>query len=925
MSQVWKRIEECIKRKHDRLDLSNFGIDLIPPEVFKVTEIRHLELSGNHLTSLPSEIRQLERLQTLHLNNNRLESLLPGLFELADLTTLALQDNQLISLPAGIRGLVSLTTLSLYNNKLVDLPSEIGQLKKLSVLNLYNNGLKRLPRAIGQMSALTTLNVVDNSIASIPKEIGELRNLKSLYFARNKLTSLPVELSTVAKLESLYLDDNDLRDLDDSLLQLENLTELTLHGNAQLMIPDSILGPTYEETHKLRRLPSRPHDILHFYIDQRNARLAGSLQPLNAIKVMLVGDGGVGKTSLRRFFLGQPHSADEPETLGIARDSFTLGQGGHSFDVSLWDFAGQEITHALHQFFLTDGCVYLVVVEPRSDNEQNDLEKWLKQIERYGGGSPVIIVLNKQDTRLPGGYDVDRHLLKERFPFIHEFVSTSCGEVRNGCHVLLEQLHAVVSNMPEAKIQVSENWIRIMKELRFDAVSDGSVASYIAFSEFRKLCASHGETDSLKQESLARILHKLGTIVHFIDEPKLRDTTVLNPHWVTDGTYRLLRCKDGPNSNGVITLAEAIVAVPGINREGAEYLLSLMERFEMCFRDEDVENHGRDARRWLIPGALDRNQPGSIDTSNWEGIDRIRIRYIYDPLPQSVIPRFIVMTHSLNNGQACWRNGVVLADGLASALVRKARNENTVEVTVRGPELDRQGLVKVIRGYLDRVHLDLPKPGPREMLELSGLAGEYREFRQLMANERRSVPIVVETADGDIERNATTELNRVSDPDPRKSSKRPLRIFLSYSHEDRQKQYIFRKNLIALENDGFITFWDDPNIAPGMEWRGEIERELESMDVFIGLLTTNFRTSKFIQRVEFLRATERPELQGRLWLLQVDREMRIEGTQFARFQLIRPGNRAVSQYKTLRAGFDAAENEIHRRIVELWNSQPDSV
>ena len=33
----------------------------------------------------------------------------------------------------------------------------------------------------------------------------------------------------------------------------------------------------------------------------------------------------------------------------------------------LWDFAGQEITHALHHFFLTEGCIYVLVLDPRSE------------------------------------------------------------------------------------------------------------------------------------------------------------------------------------------------------------------------------------------------------------------------------------------------------------------------------------------------------------------------------------------------------------------------------------------------------------------------------------------------------------------------------------------------------------------------------
>ena len=145
---------------------------------------------------------------------------------------------------------------------------------------------------------------------------------------------------------------------------------------------------------------------------------------------------------------------------GIALDNFTLECDGETITVRLWDFAGQEITHALHQFFLTEGCVYLVVVEPRADNEQSDAEKWLQLIERYGKGSPALVVMNKQDTRQPKGYDLDANFLRERFPFIRGFAPTSCGSARTGCAELREQLCAVLASMPEATLEVPESWVR---------------------------------------------------------------------------------------------------------------------------------------------------------------------------------------------------------------------------------------------------------------------------------------------------------------------------------------------------------------------------------------------------------------------------------------------------------------------------------
>lgn len=935
-NDIWDRINNA-SDKAESLDLSNLGMDTVPQEVYKLTKLRKLDLSGNNLDALQSDIRNLAGLQTLYLNGNRFVRVPGELYELSDLNTLHLHDNFIESISHEIGRLSSLTTLSLYNNKLKEIPAELGNLRNLLILTLYKNELKLLPDNIKNLRFLSYLNVAHNQLESIPSQIGDLTALRRLYFAKNRLTELPSSLGNLRMLEGLYLDENQLLDLPESLLQLERLTELTLHGNADLTIQDSILGPTYDEVRKQHRTPSRPYDILRFYFDRKKAKIAGTWRPLNAVKLMLVGDANVGKTSLRRYFLRQPYSPTEPETLGIARDNFELQVSGKNFNVSVWDFAGQEITHALHKFFLTEGCVYLVVVEPRSDNQQNDLIRWLKEIERYGRNSPVIVVLNKQDTRL-NGYDVDQCFLKERFPFIHEFVSTTCGppETRQGCDFLLEQIQDVVAKMPEANEPVPANWLDIMTELRFDAGPDGNSVNYMSFPEFRELCKQHREQDLAKQESLARILHKLGTIVHFIDEPKLRDTTILNPHWVTDGTYRLLRYKDAPFSNGVLTIREAMTAVPGVDRSGVQYLLNLMERFEMCF-PVDEETSPLDEGKWLIPGALPPNQPKDLRVADWDQKERIRIRYTYDPLPQSVIPRLIVLTHLLNQGELCWRNGVVLKKGLARGLVRKAGTENTIEVTIlstvnddvpahvkEDAAYDCQNLVKIIRGSLDRIHRDLPCPGPRETQELSGLPNEFREIKELKANERMRIPIAVETSSGDEQRDASVELNRLTHPAPRNSRKKPLRVFLSYAHQDRQKQTAFRQNLIALENDGFITFWDDQNIPLGAEWRMEIERELQAMDVFIGLLTTHFRTSEFINREEFKRATERPELEGRLWLLWVDKNTRIEGTKYERFQVIKPGNKAVTAHRNLRDGFDIAEKEIHQRILSLWNAQPES-
>src|SRR5439155_650963 len=257
------------------------------------------------------------------------------------------------------------------------------------------------------------------------------------------LSTLPPEITQLANLTTLFLDNNQLSTLPPYIIQLANLTTLFLDNNTPTTLPD----------------------ILNFHVDQPPRAATEKLRAVNEIKVMLVGRGGAGKTSLRRFFMGEPHEKKEPETRGIALDSFRLGCAQGEMTVRLWDFAGQEITHALHQFFLTEGCVYVLVLDPRSNTEMQDAEYWLGLLKRYAGGAPVLVTLNRQDAR-QGGYDVDRRMLLERFPFVQSFTPTNC-EKREGCAELKQRLCDAVESLTDTeppKRKVPETWLRGMED-----------------------------------------------------------------------------------------------------------------------------------------------------------------------------------------------------------------------------------------------------------------------------------------------------------------------------------------------------------------------------------------------------------------------------------------------------------------------------
>ncbi|MHA1409216.1 MAG: GTP-binding protein [Candidatus Odinarchaeia archaeon] len=115
-------------------------------------------------------------------------------------------------------------------------------------------------------------------------------------------------------------------------------------------------------------------------------------------KVILVGDGAVGKTSLILRFTEKKFSEDYKKTLGtdFAVKQITLDDNT-SVKLQIWDLGGQEIFRNLRKVFFPGAKAALIVFDITNRTSFNNVENWFNDIQKEVPGIPTIIVGNKID------------------------------------------------------------------------------------------------------------------------------------------------------------------------------------------------------------------------------------------------------------------------------------------------------------------------------------------------------------------------------------------------------------------------------------------------------------------------------------------------------------------------------------------------
>ena len=119
----------------------------------------------------------------------------------------------------------------------------------------------------------------------------------------------------------------------------------------------------------------------------------------NDIKIILLGETGVGKTNLIAVFLGAKFKEDTLSTMACYSYSGKYQHKKKSYNYAIWDTAGQEKYRALNKMFVRDAQIIILVYSIIDRSSFKELDYWLQYAKENKGDDDYILglVANKSD------------------------------------------------------------------------------------------------------------------------------------------------------------------------------------------------------------------------------------------------------------------------------------------------------------------------------------------------------------------------------------------------------------------------------------------------------------------------------------------------------------------------------------------------
>ena len=566
----------------------------------------------------------------------------------------------------------------------------------------YREAERRISQA--QKSRNRELNLCRLNLTDIPPQIAEFSQLRLLYLRNNQIVKISDAIAQLSQLQELWLDCNQIVEIPDEIANLSNLRELNLKYNP--------LNPTLAAVYR-QGLPE-----LKKYLHER----AKSQITLNEGKLILVGEGEVGKSCLLGALREDEWIEDRPTTHGIEIKPCQLEHKATQITLNAWDFGGQPVYRPTHQLFFSAPAIYLVVWKPREGPQQGFVDYWITLIKRRAPEAQIIVVATHggPNQRQP---DIDRQTLIDKFGqniLIGFFFVNSKPPDQTGIEELKNKIAEVAYNLKSVREKVPKKWQTVWKNL------NNTNQPYLPYTEVITICKDVGlEID--QTELFLEISHILGRLIHYHNDPTLKDIVILKPDWLAKAISFVLDDHETRTNKGLIEFErlrklwqnppyqdENGDPEPGYPEGLHPIFLRLMERFDLSYR---IKLNGELTETSLLAQLVPDNRPETLP--NWEtepepaDKQQIQICRIVEETGQQanaegLFYQLIVRLHQYSLGRENypesihWQRGLMLGDRYnGRALLEHIGTDIKITVRAAYPERFLSRLTEEVESLFD--------------------------------------------------------------------------------------------------------------------------------------------------------------------------------------------------------------------------------
>merc|ERR1712228_488572 len=118
------------------------------------------------------------------------------------------------------------------------------------------------------------------------------------------------------------------------------------------------------------------------------------------LKMVLVGDSGVGKSCLLKRFASNDWDPKFISTIGVDFEIMTLSLLNKQIRLQIWDTAGQERFHNITTSYYRGAHCIMIVYDVTSQESFKNVRKWIEAVRTYANTDVSILLLgNKSDLK----------------------------------------------------------------------------------------------------------------------------------------------------------------------------------------------------------------------------------------------------------------------------------------------------------------------------------------------------------------------------------------------------------------------------------------------------------------------------------------------------------------------------------------------